>query len=383
MPRVGQTTAHPEQVPDRAKQYSRTKLAVGLLTRALGFVVLLVFLFSGASERLSAFFQERTVNDHLHLTGYLLVFSAVYYLLLAPVDFYSDIILERRYGLSNQTTAGWLARSAKEWGLSLVLAVVALNALYALLRGLPHTWWLVAAAGWFLLLVVIGVITPAVIVPLFYKTYPLPDRDLADRLLALAGRCGVRVQRVFEIKLSQETNKANAAVVGLGRERRILIGDTLLTLCTNDEIEAVFAHELGHVALRHSWKLLAGGAAASVLGFYLLYLVFGPSAQALGFAGPADIAALPLLLLWMAVFGLVARPLQAGYSRRLERQADLFIVDKVAEPQALASALTKLAGRNLADPAPHRLVEVLFYTHPPIAKRIAYLQTAAQKPRSP
>ncbi|MCU0916477.1 MAG: M48 family metallopeptidase [Planctomycetes bacterium] len=382
MSRARETTTDPEQAPDRAKQYSRSKLTVGLWKLALGFVFLLTFLSSGASGRLSALFQDLTGNYHLHLSGYLLVLSAVYGLLLAPLDFYSDIVLERRYGLSNQTVAGWLIRSAKQWGLSLLLAVGTLNGFYALLGGMPHAWWLVAAAAWFLLLVVMGMITPAVIVPLFYQTYPLPDRDLADRLLALAGRCGVRVRRVFEIKLSQETNKANAAVVGLGRERRILIGDTLLTLCTHDEIEAVFAHELGHVALHHSWKLLAGGAASSVLGFYLLYLVLGPSAEALGFAGPADVAAVPLLLLWLAVFGLVSKPLQTAFSRHLERQADLFILDKVEKPEDLASALMKLADRNLADPAPSRLVEALFYTHPPIAKRIAYLRAAAQNSQS-
>lgn len=313
------------------------------------------------------------------MTGYLLVFSALYGLVLLALDFYSDVVLERRYGLSNQTIAGWLARSAKEWGLSTFLAIGVLNLLYAAVRHMPHGWWLVAAAGWFVLLILIGKITPAVIVPLFYQTVPLQDRELAGRLLALADRCGVRVQRVFEIKLSKETNKANAAVVGLGRERRILIGDTLLSLCSHDEIEAVFAHELGHVALHHTWKLLAGGAVSFVLGFYLLYLVLGPSATALGFQGPADIAAVPLLMLWIANFGFASKPLQTGYSRRLERQADLFILDKVEKPETLASALTKLADRNLADPTPSRLVEVLFYTHPPIAKRIAYIRKSAPR----
>jgi STE24 endopeptidase len=362
-----------------AKQYSESKLAVGIVKLALGFVFLLILLLSGASSGLHGLLRGLTDNYHLQLTGYVLVFSAVYYLLFLPLDFYSDVVLERRYDLSNQTTAGWLARSAKEWGLSTFLAVGVLNLLYAAIRNLPHWWWLVAAVGWFILLVLISKITPAVIVPLFYKMVPLKDRELADRLLALAGRCGVRVKRVFEIKLSKETNKANAAVVGLGRQRRILIGDTLLTLCSDDEIEAVFAHELGHVALHHTWKLLAGGAASFVIGFYVLYLVLGPSAAALGFRGPADIAAVPLLILWIALFGFASKPLQTAYSRHFEKQADLFILAKVEKPESLASALTKLADRNLADPNPSRLVEALFYTHPPIAKRIYYIHKSAPK----
>jgi STE24 endopeptidase len=368
-----------EKAPDRAKQYSRSKLATGILKIALGFLFLAAFLLSGASSELYGLFRSLSNNYHLQLSGYLLVFSAGYYLLFLGLDFYGDVVLERQYGLSNQTTAGWLVRSAKEWGLSALLIVGVLNLLYAVIRSLPHWWWLIAAVGWFVLLVLISKITPAVIVPLFYKMVPLKDSELADRLLTLAGRCGVRVKRVFEIKLSKETNKANAAVVGWGRNRRIVIGDTLLTLCSDDEIEAVFAHELGHVALHHTWKLLAGGAASFVAGFYLLHLVLSPSARALGFAGPADIAAVPLLLLWIAIFGLLSKPLQAAYSRRLEKQADLFILDKVEKPETLASALTKLADRNLSDPNPGRLVEALFYTHPPIAKRIAYLQNAAPK----
>jgi len=363
--------------PDRAKQYARSKLTFGILKLALAFVLLVGFLLSGASSELYALFQRTTDNYHLQLSGYLAVLSIGYYLLFLPLDFHTDIILERRYGLSNQTTAAWLGRSTKAWLLSTILGIGVLNGLYAVIRTLPDWWWLVAAAGWFVLLVLLARITPAVIVPLFYKLVPLPDRELTDRLLALAGRCSVRVQRVFEIKLSKETNKANAAVVGLGRERRILIGDTLLTLCTPDEIEAVFAHELGHVALHHGWKLLAGSAASFVLGFYLLYLVLGPTAQALGFPDPAAIASVPLLVLWLAVFGLISKPLQTAFSRRLEKQADLFIVGKVADPQTLVSALTKLAGRNLSDPHPNRLVEILFYTHPPIAKRIDYLRKAA------
>ncbi len=370
-----------QRVGPQAKQYARSKLAVGILKLALAFALLLLLLLSGASAWLHGLVRALTDNYYLQLSGYLLVFLAGYHLLLLGLDYYGDVVLERRYDLSNQTTAGWLARSAKEWLLSALLVVVGFNLLYRLIRGMPNQWWLFAAAGWFLLLVLISKITPAVIVPLFYKLHPLTDRNLADRLFALAERCGVQVGQVLEIKLSKETKKANAAVVGLGAERRILIGDTLLDLCAHDEIEAVFAHELGHVALHHSWKLLSVAGAASVVVFYILHLFYARSAVYLGFEGAADIAAVPLLMLWAMVLGLIGRPFQAALSRHFERQADLFIVGRVEKPESLASALAKLAGRNLADPNPNRLVELLFYTHPPIAKRLNYLRQAAQEKR--
>jgi len=389
-----ESAAEPEEAPGQgvpnaigrvggpqAKRYARSKLAVGILKLALTFAFLLIFLLSGASAGLDGLVRHLTDNYTLQLSCYLLAFLAVDHLLLLGLDYYGAVVLERRYDLSNQTIASWLARSVKVWLLSALVAVVGLNLLYRLIRGMPNQWWLFAAAGWFLLLVLISKITPAVIVPLFYKLHPLTDRDLADRLLALAERCGVRVTQVFEIKLSKETKKANAAVVGLGRERRILIGDTLMDLCSHDEIEAVFAHELGHVALHHSRKLLGVAAASSVVAFYVLHLFYARSAAQLGFEGVADIAAVPLLMLWGMVLGLISRPFQAALSRRLEKQADLFILGRIENPENLTSALTKLAGRNLADPSPNRFVEFLFYDHPPIAKRIAYLRQATHKKR--
>jgi len=367
---------NPSSIP---KDYFRSKLAVGLGKLALAFAFILVVLLTGASSRLHGSLRTLTANYYLQLSGYLLVFLISYSLVLLGLDFYGDVVLERRYGLSNQTIAGWLLRSVKAWLLSAVLAIVSFDLLYALFRTMPNWWWLAASAGWFAMLVLMGKIAPAVIVPLFYKLQPLPDRDLTERLLALAQRCGVRVSQVFEIRLSKETKKANAAVIGLGNERRIVIGDTLMDLCTHDEIEAVFAHELGHVALRHGWKLLAAAAVSSVAGFYILHLFYARSAMALGFAGGSDIAGVPLLMLWLMIGGLIAKPFQAALSRHFERQADLFIVGKVPSPETLASSLNKLAGRNLADPEPSRLVELLFYTHPPIAKRIAYLRGATRE----
>jgi len=371
-------TTMAERTRDEAKQYSRRKRAIGFLKLLLSFAFLAVVLLSGASSWLHELVGRLTGNYYLQLSGYLLVFMTAYSVVLLGLDFYSGVVLEHRYGLSNQTIGRWFVRSAKQWLLSTVVTIGGFNLLYRVIRGLPDWWWLAAAVGWFVMLVLMGKITPAIVVPLFYKLRPLTDRDLADRLFALAERCGVPVTRVLEIRLSRETKKANAAVVGLGSDRRILIGDTLLDLCTHDEIEAVFAHELGHMALHHSWKLLGAGAAASAVGFYLLYVLLGPSATALGFAGQDDIAAMPLLWLWLTIFGLIARPLQAAGARHFEKQADLFIVGRVQDPESLISALDKLAQRNLADPQPSRLIELLLYDHPPIAKRIDYLRKAAR-----
>ncbi|MHC4153763.1 MAG: M48 family metalloprotease [Planctomycetota bacterium] len=183
------------------------------------------------------------------------------------------------------------------------------------------------------------------------------------------------MKEVFEIKLSKETKKANAGVAGLGRSRRILLGDTLLNNFTDDEIQAVFAHELGHVRLRHIWKILAFGAVVSFISFYLTFLLFEAGARVFAFSGPHDIAAFPLLALILMVVGLTLMPTQLWFLRRLEKQADMFAVEHIENAQSFACALTKLADQNLIDTSPGRLEEILLYDHPPISKRLSYTRS--------
>lgn len=364
---------NPDLVGEQAKQYARRKLTLTVWKLALTPVFLLVLLWSGASDFLGDLAARLAGQYYLQLGYYLFAFMVLYYVVFLGLDFYGGHVLEHRYGLSDQTAASWFARSVKQWLLSAVVVVLALSLLYHLIRHFPRQWWLLASFGWLLLLVLFSRIAPAVIVPLFYRCGPLNDRALADRLLGLARRCGVTVRRVFQIKLSKETRKANAAVVGLGRSRRILIGDTLLDICSHDEIEAVFAHELGHVRLHHSWKMLAMAGAGSVAGLYLLRVCLNPVTAYFGFAHAYDIAGVPLLMLLIIALGTAFTPLQNAYSRYLEKRADLFAIGHIDSPERLISALVKLARQNLADPAPGRLTEWLLYDHPSVPRRVRYL----------
>ncbi|HUV41065.1 MAG TPA: M48 family metalloprotease, partial [Sedimentisphaerales bacterium] len=200
----------------------------------------------------------------------------------------------------------------------------------------------------------------------------LADKQLQQNLLDLAKKCGVHIKQVFEVQLSTDTEKANAAVAGTGKNRRILLADTLLKNFSNEQIEAVFAHELAHIALRHWLKLTVFGTAVSLTTFYLTYLFFKPAAGFFGFSTVHDLAAFPLLLLVLTAIALVLIPLQNIYLRYLEKQADIFALSRVAIKEGFISAMKKLADQNLSDPSPGRIVEFLFYTHPPIAKRIRY-----------
>jgi STE24 endopeptidase len=221
-----------------------------------------------------------------------------------------------------------------------------------------------------LVVVVLGQLLPVLILPLFYRVERLGDSSLLDRFRGLAAGTGLAVEGVYRLGLSDETRKANAALAGLGRTRRVLLGDTLLNEFTPEEIDVVFAHELGHHVHRHLPKMIAVEIALSAAGLWLADRALHALAPALGYPGWSDPAALPLLLLVLTTFGLVLSPLTNALSRRFERQCDRYALDRTRDPAAYRSAFTKLGRLNKADADPHPLIVWLFHDHPTIRERI-------------
>ncbi len=364
----------------RAKQYSKNKIRLTVVQLLLTVAFLITMLLSGASSFLSELVKSSSSNFYLQVGLYLVIFAGIDYLLFVPLDFYNSFILEHKFLLSSQTLLGWLKKSTKKVLLSLLLLLVAGEGLYFFLRHFPNHWWLLATAAWVFLTIVLGKIAPVLIIPLFYKCSPLDNNELKGKLLALGKSCNVEIKDVFEIQLSKDTKKANAAVAGLGKGRRILLGDTLLNNYSNDEIEAIFAHELGHVRMRHIWKILGFGAGVSFVCFYLTYLLLKASIGVFGFDNVDNIAAFPLLSLVLMIVGLTLMPIQNGFMRYLEKQADTFALSHIENKENFISAITKLGNQNLSDPSPSRPVELFLYTHPPISRRLRYAQEKSRAP---
>jgi STE24 endopeptidase len=218
---------------------------------------------------------------------------------------------------------------------------------------------------------VLGQLVPVIIVPLFYKVTRLDDAPLLDRLHRLAEGTGLTVEGIYRLDLSAETRKANAALAGLGRTRRVLLGDTLLAQFTPEEIEVVFAHEVGHHVHRHLPKMIVGNVILAAAGLALVDIALRHIAPALGYRAFDDPAAFPLLALALMLFGLPLGPLVNAVSRFFERQCDRYALERTHNPVAYVSAFTKLARLNKADPDPNRLVVWLYHDHPPIRERLA------------
>jgi len=235
----------------------------------------------------------------------------------------------------------------------------------------PEGWWLAAGAIFAALIVGLTNVAPVLLVPLFYSVKPLAREALSMRLLRLAERAGARVLGAYEWGLGEKTKKANAALTGIGRTRRILVSDTMLAEYTDDEIEVVLAHELAHHVHGDIWKGIAFEAALIVTGFFLAARALSALVAPLRLGGSDDVAGLPLLLLAAGAVSLVLVPVRHTMSRAFERSADRFALDLTRNPAAFISAMRRLGAQNLAEDRPSRLVQLLFYSHPPLRERIA------------
>jgi len=365
------TSLDPE-TQKRAKIYARLSRRLMVVDLGLGGMYVLAWLFFGWSAGLKSVLLNLTANEWLLVIAYAAVFGAIYYLITLPLSFYEGFVLPHRFEMSNQTLGDWVSDQVKSLLLGAVLGGLILEIIYAVLRAFPDTWWLWAAGIMLLFSVILANLAPVLLMPIFYKFTPLGDEyaELAERLVRLAERSGTHVRGVFKFDMSRRTKAANAALTGLGNTRRIILGDTLLTEFSSDEIETVLAHELGHHVHKDIPIGMAIESVMTLVGLYLASLGLNWGAAYFGFSGASDIAALPVFMLVIGVYGLVTMPLTNAFSRWRERRADQYALQTTGKNEAFASAMTRLANQNLADADPEPWVEWLLYSHPALSKRI-------------
>jgi STE24 endopeptidase len=368
-------------LPDtpEARRYNALRRRLSIADLALSFALLAALLATGWT------YDLRDVA--LRISGDSYVLAVFLYLLMLvlgakligfPLDYYG-FRLEHEYHLSNQKLGSWLKDELKGMLLGLLLGAVAVELIYWTIRHWPNAWWMIAWLVFMLFSIVLAQIAPVILFPLFYKFVPLEDEELKQRLVRLSERAGTQVRGVYEWKLSEKSKKANAALAGLGKTRRIIVADTLLQNYSHDEIEAILAHELGHHVHRHIVKSIGLQVAITFVGFWAADAALRYAADQLHwFQGLADFANLPLLALVSTVLGFLLMPALNAYSRYNERQADLYCWKSVPSVEPFITSMNKLSAQNLAERQPSRLVEVLFHSHPPIAKRIAAAEAWAR-----
>src|SRR5712692_112174 len=376
------TTAIPTDSPE-ARRYNRIRRWLEIADFVLGLVLLVVLLETGWSGSLRdlayrAAFQNYTLAVFLYL-----LMMVVGKLLGLGLDFYG-FRLEHRFQLSNQRLRAWGWDQIKAFLVGVVLAAIVTELLYFIIREVPQHWWLITWAVFLGLFVLLAQLAPVILFPIFYKFAPLQNEELKSRLVRLSEQAGTRVRGVYQWKLSEKSKKANAALTGLGRTRRIILADTLLENYSPDEIEAVLAHELGHQVHRHILKSIAVQAAITFVGFWtaneaLQYAIDHSNK----FTGLADFANLPLLALVSTVLSLLVLPALNAYSRHNERQADRYAFRSIVSVEPFISAMNKLADQNLAERTPSRFVEWFFHSHPAPSRRVAAAEAWAKMRPAP
>jgi STE24 endopeptidase len=364
----------------KAKRYSRTKLAVLVLSTLWTVARLAWFASDRRAARLKAAVASGLPDRRLARPAFFALTMALSWLSSLPVAYLGGHQVERRFGLTKQSTGGWLGDQAKGLLLGILLETPLLTAAFAVVRRRPRDWWLIIAGASVPLTVALSNLAPVLLMPLFNRFVPLRDEALAARIRSLAARSGVRISDVYEMDMSRQSEKPNAMFTGLGNTKRIVLGDTLLAGFSADQVEAVVAHELGHQVHGDIWRLIGFGAGAGFGTAWLLSRI-GPLAvlrtrQRTGVSDIADEASIPVLALLMATMGLFLMPVQAAFSRAMERRADRFAVELTRDGAAYARAMEGLAAQSLADPDPPRPVVVMLYSHPPIVERIRAARVA-------
>jgi len=364
----------------KAADYTIARTRLGMLETVLEAIVLLALTLGGGLAVLAARADLLPVDTLWQDVALVVAVTLLAALIGLPISWYRTFVIEERFGFNRMTLGLWLADLAKGALLGALLGIPLLTLVLWLMARAGTLWWLYAWLVWVAFQMLMLVLFPTVIAPLFNKFRPLADEPLRARVERLLARCGFAAKGLFVMDGSRRSSHGNAYFTGFGAARRIVFFDTLLSRLQPEEIEAVLAHELGHFKLKHVVKRIAWFAAASLLLLALLgWLVGEPwfyAGLGVSVAPPRYGVALVLFMLALPVFTFLAAPLTSLYSRRHEFEADAYAAEYASAP-ALVAALVKLYEDNANTLTPDPLHSVFYDSHPPAAARIARLEASS------
>jgi STE24 endopeptidase len=373
------------QAHQKAADYTLAKGRLGLIATAFSTLVLLGWTLLGGLDTLNLWLVDHLLpvsNPLVYQLALLAAFTLIGALLDLPLEAYSTFRVEQRFGFNRMTPKLWLADLAKGAAVGVLIGLPLAAVILWIMGASGGLWWLYAWVTWVAFNLVLMVLYPTVIAPMFNKFEPLPDEALKQRVQALMQRCGFAAKGLFVMDGSKRSAHANAYFTGLGAAKRVVFFDTLLQRLTPGEVEAVLAHELGHFKHKHVLKRMVGIFAFSLAGLALLGWLAGQSGFYAGLgvqpniAAPNDALALLLFMMALPPFTYFISPLMAHFSRRDEFQADAY-ASAQADGAQLASALLKLHEDNAATLTPDPLYVRFYYSHPPASERLAALPAPA------
>jgi STE24 endopeptidase len=361
---------------DKCDAYALAGDKLGLVEDVFGVLLTLLFLFGGLLswyDRLVADFAAGFILNGLLFFGLL---SLVQMLIGIPFSLYRNFVLEARFGFNRMSFKLWLLDTLKSLLIGGVLFGLLVGGSLWLVAAAPQSWWLWVWGFWAGMSLFLLYLSPVLIEPLFFKFTPLAKPELEERVRQLLRKAGVQAGKVLQVDASKRSGHSNAYFTGIGKVKRVVLFDTLLTQLEDAELLAVLAHELGHWRCGHLRKQLIKSQLVALVSCWLAFFLL-QSGWLPGLLGLAQLsfAAQVLLLGWLAsLLGFFWTPLGSWWSRRQERQADQFAIDLVGSGQQLASGLVKLARENLSNLFPHPLYVAIYYSHPALVARVLWLE---------
>ncbi len=386
---VRHVVSHRNVVPDRfartvslaahqkAADYTVTKTRFGLVELALGVAVLLGWTLLGGLDTLNGILLRHIGPGMAQQLTLLVGFALVGAAIELPLVWYQTFVIEERFGFNKMSLRLWTIDLVKSSLIGALIGMPVASLILWLMGAAGGVWWLWAWAAWMALNLLLLMVYPTFIAPLFNKFKPLEDETLKNRVTTLMRRCGFAAKGLFVMDGSKRSAHANAYFTGFGASKRVVFYDTLLAKLSPGEVDAVLAHELGHFKHKHIIKRIASMFALSLAGFALLGWL---STQAWFYTGlgvrpnlvttaPNDALALLLFMLVVPVFSLFVAPLFAQVSRRHEFEADSYAVAQTSGAD-LSNALLKLYEDNASTLTPDPIYVKFYYSHPPASERL-------------
>ena len=375
----------PVPVPEpteKALRYYRTGNLWWVAGILWGIAVPLFFLFSGLSAKLRDWARASGKKWFFIVAIYGILFTLVSWVIDLPFAYYMSYVRQHAYDLSNQTPAKWWSDAFKGLMVSLIMTPLVLWIPYLLLRKSPKRWWLWSGLTAIPLIVLLLVVSPIWIDPLFNKFSPMKYKALEQSILDLASKAGIEDSRVFEVEKSVDTKAVNAYVTGFGDTKRIVLWDTIIAKLDRDELLFVMGHEMGHYVLKHVVQLILLSSAIAIFGLFAVHFTAGKliakHGSRWGFSELSDVASLPLIALLFSLATFVLTPAILATTRYNEHEADRFGLEITRNNRAAATAFIKLQQENLAVPRPGLLYKIWRSSHPPIGERVDFIN--AYKP---
>ena len=367
--------AVPDPTPE-AQSYYRSGNVLFVLGNLWDLLIPSLLLFAGVSARIRDWARRSGRKWSFEIGLYFIAFTVIIFLVDLPLSYYQGYVRQHAYGLSNQTFGKWARDEVTGLLVGMVAGVLFIWVPYLMLSKSPRRWWLYTGVLAIPFIVLVSLVQPIWIDPLFNKFGPMKDKALEAEILALADRAGIEGSRVFEVAKSEDTKAVNAYVAGFGGTKRIVLWDTILAKLNREQLLVVMGHEMGHYVLGHVWKSILALSALIILALYAVHRTSGwliaRYRHRFGFSELSDVASLPLIIVLFSIASLVVTPVALAMQRHFEHEADRFGLEITRDNHAAATAFVTLQQENLGVPRPGPLYTWWRASHPSLGDRIDF-----------